>query len=119
VVLGFVVPLLLITGVAVNQFRALLEWLQESLHSQNAAFDPALAFDSLTHRVGLDRTAIVEWARQHSSELASMGAAVVSTVDNFLRPRLVPGRVGLSEAGRIKTIRRSKPARHITNPGLS
>jgi predicted PurR-regulated permease PerM len=73
VVLGFVVPLLIIAGVAVNQFRGFVEWLQEGLHSQNAAFaQAALAFDSLTHRLGLDRAAIIEWARQHSSEVASM-----------------------------------------------
>jgi predicted PurR-regulated permease PerM len=29
--------------------------------------------------------------------LAVFGTAVISTVDNFLRPRLVGGRVGLSE----------------------
>ena len=72
VVLGFVIPLLLIAGVAVNQFRTLVERLKEGFQSHNAAFgQAALAFDSLT-RFGLDRGAIIEWARQHTSDLASM-----------------------------------------------
>ena len=33
----------------------------------------------------------------HDERLAVFGTAVISTVDNFLRPRLVGGRVGLSE----------------------
>jgi predicted PurR-regulated permease PerM len=33
----------------------------------------------------------------HAIILAVFGTAVISTVDNFLRPRLVGGRVGLSE----------------------
>jgi len=40
---------------------------------------------------------IGEW--QKAIVLAVWGAAVVSSVDNFLRPRLVAGRVGLSGVG--------------------
>jgi predicted PurR-regulated permease PerM len=72
VVLGCLIPLLLIAGVAVSQFRGLVGWLQEGLHNQNAAFShAALAFDSLMHRVGLEPAAIIDWGRQHSSDLAS------------------------------------------------
>jgi hypothetical protein len=45
---------------------------KECFQSQNAVFgQAALAFDSLA-RLGLDRGAIIESARQHSSDLASI-----------------------------------------------
>jgi predicted PurR-regulated permease PerM len=77
VVVAFVIPLLLITAVAVDQLVALGATLQEMFTGETGT--PAggalrQAYDWLSHSLGLDGPAIVAWVQQHASELTRVVA---------------------------------------------
>jgi predicted PurR-regulated permease PerM len=72
VVVAFVIPVLFIAVVAIDQLRALGASLQQSFTHEtgiNAAAPLRQAYEWLSDRLGLDGTAIVAWVRQNASEL--------------------------------------------------
>jgi len=88
-------PLLFVTGIAVDQFLALRDYLQQTFarESDLSALQPLQrAYEWLAARVGVDPTAIVEWVREHANEVgqataqysltiaANVGGAVVSGI---------------------------------------
>ena len=77
VVVAFVLPLLFIAGLAVNQILAVGDALQRTFTDDggvNTTTPLGQAYDWLTRRVGLDSAAITLWVRQHVSELARPAA---------------------------------------------
>ena len=73
VVVAFVIPLLFIAGLAVNQILAVGDSLQRTFTDEggiNTTTPLGQAYDWLTRRLGLDSAAIALWVRQHVSELA-------------------------------------------------
>lgn len=77
VLIAFVIPLLFVTGVAVNQFLALGKSIQETFTREGgleASGPLGRAYEWITRRLGLDAGGIVEWMTQHASELARTGA---------------------------------------------
>jgi predicted PurR-regulated permease PerM len=93
VVVAFVIPLMFVAGVAINQFRALADSAQQTFVAEGGPSGPVgQAYEWLTHRLGLDGAAIVAWIREHARELArvatrytlsvaaSVTAAIVSLV---------------------------------------
>lgn len=77
VVVAFVIPLLVISGLAVNQFAALGDSLQQTF-SSGTGVDTTTpwgrAYDWMARRLGLDATAVVAWIRQHTTELTGVAA---------------------------------------------
>ena len=72
VVVAFVIPLLFLTAVAVDQFAALGASLQQMFTDQTGpmAWAPLRqANEWLSDRLGLDAAAIVAWVRQNAGEL--------------------------------------------------
>jgi AI-2E family transporter len=77
VVVAFVIPLLFLTAVAVDQFAALGASLQQMFADQTGpmAWAPLRqAYEWLSNRLGLDAAAIVAWTRQNASELTRVVA---------------------------------------------
>ena len=77
VVVAFVIPLLFLTAVAVDQFAALGASLQQMFTDQTGpmAWAPLRqAYEWLSDRLGLDGAEIVAWVRQHASELTRVVA---------------------------------------------
>src|SRR5204862_106433 len=101
--------LLFVVGVAVDQLLTLGNSLQNTFADQNAimATPVGRAYEWVIARLGLDTKAVVDWGSQNASAVAGVVAgytvAIATSVtgaviiDNFLRPKLVGGRVGLSE----------------------
>jgi predicted PurR-regulated permease PerM len=93
VVVAILIPLLFVTGLAVNQFLALREYLQQRAETDTGALEPLRrAFEWVAMRLGLDTAAIEAWIRQHANELArvtaeyslALAANVTSVVVSFL-----------------------------------
>ena len=77
VVVAFVIPLLFLTAVAIDQFVALGASLQQMFTDQTGlkAWAPLRqAYEWLSDRLGLDGAAIVAWVRQNASELTRVVA---------------------------------------------
>jgi predicted PurR-regulated permease PerM len=75
VVVAFVIPLLFLTAVAVDQFAALGASLQQTFADKTGpmAWAPLRqAYEWLSERLGLDGAQIVAWVRQHEGELARL-----------------------------------------------
>jgi predicted PurR-regulated permease PerM len=95
VVVAFVIPLLFITGLAINQFLALGNSLQRTF-TEEGGLDTGgtlgRAYEWVILRLGLDAAAIVDWITQHASELArgaaeytlSIAASVTRAVVSFI-----------------------------------
>lgn len=95
VVVAFVIPLLFITGVAINQLLALGNSLQRTF-TEDSGLDAAgplrQGYEWLVRRLGLDPQGIVTWITQHASELArtvaeytlSIAAGVTRAVMSFV-----------------------------------
>jgi predicted PurR-regulated permease PerM len=83
VVVTFVIPLLFLVGLAINQFLALGGSLQASV-GDGGIVDPTTPFGRaygwFTVRLGVDATAVVAWLRQHASELTRMAAQYTVTL---------------------------------------
>ena len=94
VVVAIVIPLLFMIGVAIDQFLALRDYLQQAAADDTGIVPGPLrsAFDWLTDRFGIDAPAVVEWIRQHANELArvtaeyslAIAANVTSVVVSFI-----------------------------------
>jgi predicted PurR-regulated permease PerM len=76
VVVAILIPLLFLTGLAVNQFLALRDYILQTSSGEGLAFvEPVRRIDDwLEARVGIDTTAIIGWVRQHANELARVSA---------------------------------------------
>lgn len=77
VVVAFLLPLLLLAGLAINQLLALGTSLQETFTGDtgiNTATPLGRAYQWLTRMLGFNSAAIVEWIRQHASELTRVAA---------------------------------------------
>ena len=76
VVVAFVIPLLFITAVALNQFLALGASLQQVFTDESGLKAGALrqAYEWLSDRLGLNAAAIVAWVQQNASELTRVVA---------------------------------------------
>ena len=77
VVVIFVIPLLFLTAVAVEQFATLGASLQQTFTDQTGLMVWAplrQAYEWLSGRLGVDGAEIVAWVRQNSSELARLVA---------------------------------------------
>ncbi|MEQ1912754.1 MAG: AI-2E family transporter [Vicinamibacterales bacterium] len=77
VVVAFVIPLLFLTAVAIDQFMALGARLQQMFTDQNGfeAWAPlGRAYEWLSDRLGVDAAQVVVWVRQNASELTRVGA---------------------------------------------
>lgn len=76
VVVAFVIPLLVIAGLAVSQFLALGGSLERTFTEAgvNTATPLGQAYEWLTRRLGLDSAAVAAWVMQHASELAGLVA---------------------------------------------
>lgn len=93
VVLAVVLPLLFMAGIAVNQFVALGQSVQEAFRDQEGpAGRLTAAFVWLTDRFGVDAATVVTWVRQHAGELArgagqytlSIAASVTGVIVSFV-----------------------------------
>jgi predicted PurR-regulated permease PerM len=95
VVVAFVIPLLFITGLAINQFLALGNSLQRTFTEEGGLDTEGTlgrAYEWVILRLGLDAAAIVDWVTQHASELArgaaeytlSIAASVTRAVVSFI-----------------------------------
>ncbi len=83
VVVVFVIPLLFITGVAINELLALGGSLQRTFSDDtgvNGVQPLRRVYGWLTGRLGLDADAVVAWVRQHASELARVAAAYTMAI---------------------------------------
>jgi predicted PurR-regulated permease PerM len=77
VVVAFVIPLLFIVGVAIDQFLALGDSFQETFGEQGGVDTTTplgRAYEWLTRRLGVDTSAVVAWVRQNASELTRLAA---------------------------------------------
>jgi predicted PurR-regulated permease PerM len=77
VAVTIMLPLLFIIGVAVNEFLALREYLQQSAAEGNPipAIEPLRrAADWLNARFGVDAAVVMTWIEQHASELGRVTA---------------------------------------------
>src|SRR5262245_1400054 len=77
VVVAFMIPLLFLAGLAINQLLALGNSLEEAF-TADGSIDSASRlgqlYNWLTRGVGLDTAVIISWVRQHASELTGMVA---------------------------------------------
>lgn len=83
VVVAVVIPLLFITGLAINQFLALGDSLQQSVTAETGPEGGGplrQAYEWITRRLGVDAEAVVAWVQQHASELARVAAEYTLTV---------------------------------------
>ena len=95
VVVAFVIPLVLLAGLAVNQFVVLSGSLQQAFLA-GPGVDPATpwarAYGWLAPRLGLDATAVVAWIREHANELTrvlaqytiAIAASVTGAIASFV-----------------------------------
>jgi predicted PurR-regulated permease PerM len=77
VVVVFVVPLLFIAGLAIDQSLALGNSLQQTFGAGGGIETTTpfgQAYQWVTQRLGVDATAIVAWVQQHASELTRLAA---------------------------------------------
>jgi predicted PurR-regulated permease PerM len=76
VVVAFLIPLLFIVGVAVDQLLALGQSLQKEFADQTAfrATPVGRAYEWVTARMGLDTKAVIDWATQNASAVAGVVA---------------------------------------------
>jgi predicted PurR-regulated permease PerM len=83
VVIAFMIPLLFLAGVAINQLLTLGNSLQQRL-SDPSTIDMTSPFgrvyEWVTRRIALDTPAIVEWVRQNASELTRVVAQYSVTI---------------------------------------
>ena len=77
VAVAFVIPLLFVAALAIDQFLALEESFQRTFTSDGGVDLTTTwgqAYDWLIRRLGIDASAIAVWARQHASELTRVAA---------------------------------------------
>ena len=77
VVVGVVIPLLVIGGLAVNQIAALGDSLQHTFTADGGVDTTTSwgrSYEWLTRRLGLQTSAMVVWGREHASDLARLAA---------------------------------------------
>jgi predicted PurR-regulated permease PerM len=76
VVIAFVIPLLFVAGLAINQFIALSNSLQRTF--TESGIDPTTRIGQLSMWIGrtleLDQVAITAWLKEHTTQLASVAA---------------------------------------------
>jgi len=76
VVVAFLIPLLFVVGVAIDQLLALGQSLQNTFGDRNTFMATAVgrAYEWVTGRMGLDTQAVVDWATQNASAVAGVVA---------------------------------------------
>jgi predicted PurR-regulated permease PerM len=94
VVIAFVIPLLFVVGVAIDQLLELGKSLQQTFADQQALLATPLgrAYEWVTSRLGLDAEAIVDWGTQNASGVAgtvagftvAIAASVTGAVVSFV-----------------------------------
>jgi predicted PurR-regulated permease PerM len=94
VVIAFLIPLLFVVGVAIDQLLALGNSLQKTFADQNAilATPVGRAYEWVTGRLGLDAQAVVDWGTQNASGVAgavagftvAIAASVTGAVVSFV-----------------------------------
>jgi predicted PurR-regulated permease PerM len=94
VVIAFLIPLLFVVGVAVDQLLALGNSLQNTFADQNAilATPVGRAYEWVMQRLGLDTKAVVDWGTQNASAVAgvlagytvAIAASVTGAVISFV-----------------------------------
>jgi predicted PurR-regulated permease PerM len=86
VVVAFLIPLLFVVGVAIDQLLALGNSLQKTFADQNAIMATSVgrAYEWVIERLGLDAKVVVDWATQNASgvagALASFTVAIAASV---------------------------------------
>lgn len=83
VVIAFVIPLLFIAGLAINELVALGNALQQTLADDRGIGTTApvgRVYEWLSSRLGIDAAAIMTWASQHAGELARATAQYVLAI---------------------------------------
>jgi predicted PurR-regulated permease PerM len=82
VVVAFLIPLLFVVGVAIDQLLALGQSLQKTFTDQNAlmATPVGRAYEWVTQRLGLDTKAVVDWGTQNASGVAGALAGVTVAI---------------------------------------
>jgi predicted PurR-regulated permease PerM len=83
VVVAFVIPFTIVAGLAIDQFLALGNSLQETFGEEGRVDTTTpfgQAYQWLTQRLGVDANAILAWLRQHASELARLAAEYTVTL---------------------------------------
>lgn len=83
VVVLFVIPLVVVSGIAVRQLVEMGTWLQAAV-AGDAPFHNAgplrQAFEWLIHRLGLDDATVARWVTQHASDLTRLAAGYTLAV---------------------------------------
>ena len=77
VFVAFVVPLLAVAGLAINQFLALGDTLQQTFRAESGidtSTPLGRVYEWLTRRVNFDASAVLVWLRQHATELTQLAA---------------------------------------------
>jgi predicted PurR-regulated permease PerM len=72
-----VIPLLFLAGLAINQLLELGNSLQQTITAErtmDAASRFGDAYDSLTRRLGIDSAVVLDWVKQHASEVTQVVA---------------------------------------------
>ena len=112
VVVAFVIPLLFITAVAIDQFVALGASLQQMFTDETglkAGAPLRQAYEWLSDRLGLDAAAIVAWVRQNASELTRVVAGyTLAAAQNVAGRRRV---VRLRHLRDVSAVPRRRPDR--------
>ena len=92
VAVAFVIPLLFVAGLAIDQFLALGESFQRTFTSDGGV-DPTTtwgqAYEWLTRRLGIDASAITVWVRQHATELTRVAAQYAVAIATSVTGALV------------------------------
>ena len=108
-VIAFVVPVLLLGGVAVTEGVALGRSLHGTIPSPEQPFTRfAAVLASLTSRVGIDQGTIADWLQQHATEWAHSAGQHTLTIA-----------AGLADAGSRCEPSPEKPARRAGWPSCS
>ena len=87
----FLIPLLFLTGLAINQLLGLKEYFQETFKDglNLAAMGPVRRVSEWLMRLGIDSAGIADWFTQHASELASAAAGYSLTIATNVASALV------------------------------
>ena len=94
VMVVILIPLLFVTGLAVDQFLALRDYLQRTFAQETdlSAFQPLQrGYEWLAARLGVDTTAIVQWVREHANELGQATAQYSLTIAANVTGAVVSG----------------------------
>jgi predicted PurR-regulated permease PerM len=92
VAVAFVIPLLFVAALAIDQFLALEESFQRTFTADGGVDLTTTwgqVYDWLSRRLGIDASAIAVWARQHATELTRMAAQYAVVIATSVTGALV------------------------------